>query len=122
MNQTRLELEHYGELPALNDEASVMLYRVIQELLNNGLKHARAETITVQLMANDEAVLVSVDDNGIGGSFADSPPTGTGSGIANVNSRISYLGGQVMWHSEAGKGTSVMISLPLNRLLKQSIV
>lgn len=121
VNQTRLELEHYGELPALNDEASVMLYRVIQELLNNGLKHARAETITVQLMANDEAVLVSVDDNGIGGNFADSPPTGTGSGIANVNSRISYLGGQVMWHSEAGKGTSVMISLPLNRLLKQSI-
>ena len=64
VNQTKLILEHYGEVPALDDEASVMLYRVVQELLNNALKHANAQTVTVQLMASDETTLISVDDDG----------------------------------------------------------
>jgi two-component system NarL family sensor kinase len=113
VNQTKLVLEHYGEVPALDDESSVMLYRVVQELLNNALKHAHADTITVQLMASDETTLISVDDDGDGGDFENMPSKGNG--IANINSRIAYLGGQVMWQSEAGKGTSVMISLPVKK-------
>ncbi|MCK8493416.1 sensor histidine kinase [Spirosoma sp. RP8] len=113
VNQTKLVLEHYGEVPALDDEASVMIYRVVQELLNNALKHASAQTITVQLMASDETTLISVDDDGQGGDFENTPLKGNG--IANIKSRIAYLGGQVMWQSEPGKGTSVMISLPVHR-------
>ncbi|GAB4025504.1 tetratricopeptide repeat-containing sensor histidine kinase [Spirosoma koreense] len=116
VNETMLVLEHYGELPLLGEEASAMLYRVIQELLNNALKHAHAQTITIQLMANDETVLISVDDDGQGGDFADD--SAKGNGIANIKSRIAYLGGQVIWQSEAGKGTSVMISLPVQKLVK----
>jgi signal transduction histidine kinase len=116
VNETSLTLEHYGELPPLADEASVMLFRVVQELLNNALKHAQARSITVQLMANDDTLLVSVDDDGRGGDFADGPVKGNG--IANVRSRIDYLGGQVMWQSGEGRGTSVLISLPLEKLTK----
>ncbi|MFD2935006.1 tetratricopeptide repeat-containing sensor histidine kinase [Spirosoma flavum] len=111
VNQTKLILEHYGEVPALGDEASVMIYRVVQELLNNALKHADAHKVTVQIMASDETTLISVDDDGRGGDFENTVPKGNG--IANIKSRISYLGGQVMWQSEAEKGTSVMISLPM---------
>lgn len=116
VNETKLVLEHYGEIPELADEASVMLYRVVQELLNNALKHAHAQTITIQIMANDESLLVSVDDDGQGGDFSDGPLKGNG--IANIRSRIAYLSGQVMWQSAAEKGTSVMISLPMTRLVK----
>lgn len=116
VNETKLVLEHYGEIQPLVDEASVMLYRVLQELLNNALKHAHAQTITIQIMANDESLLVSVDDDGQGGDFPDDPSTGNG--IANIKSRIAYLGGQVMWQSAAEKGTSVMISLPMTKLVK----
>ncbi|KAB7733214.1 histidine kinase [Rudanella paleaurantiibacter] len=116
VNETRLILEHYGELPPLGDEASVMLYRVVQELLNNALKHAQAQQITVQIMANDETLLISVDDDGRGAEFPEVPTKGNG--ITNIKSRISYLGGQVMWQSEPQRGTSVMISLPMPRLLK----
>ncbi|GAA4402643.1 sensor histidine kinase [Nibrella viscosa] len=115
VNQTKLTLEHYGEVPALSDEASVMIYRVVQELLNNALKHAQAEAITVQIMTNEEAVLISVDDDGRGGDFDTLPSKGNG--IANINSRIDYLGGHVEWHSEPGKGTSVMISIPMRKLI-----
>ncbi|MVM39820.1 histidine kinase [Spirosoma sp. HMF3257] len=120
VNQTKLVLEHYGEVPDLGDEASVMIYRVVQELLNNALKHADAQNVTVQLMTSDETTLLSVDDDGRGYNF-DSEPS-QGNGIANIKSRIAYLGGQVIWQSEAGKGTSVMISLPMQKLLKPTSV
>lgn len=119
VNETKLVLEHYGEIPPLVDEASVMLYRVVQELLNNALKHAQARVITIQIMANEESLLVSVDDDGKGGDFPDGPSKGNG--IANIKSRIAYLGGQVMWQSAAEKGTSVMISLPMTKLVKPII-
>lgn len=115
VNQTRLDLEHYGEMPPLSEEASGMIFRVIQELLNNALKHAFARHITVQLLVNDETALISVDDDGKGGVSEETEKTGNG--IANIRSRITYLGGQVMWQSEPGHGTSVMISLPMTRLL-----
>ncbi|WP_461096438.1 ATP-binding protein [Spirosoma luteolum] len=113
VNQTALTIEHYGPDPSLDDEASVMVYRVVQELLNNALKHASAQLITVQIMTNDETTLVSVDDDGVGGDFDQLPSRGNG--IANINARIAYLGGQVMWQSKPGRGTSVMISLPTQR-------
>lgn len=116
VNETALTLEHYGDVPELGDEASVMIYRVVQELLNNALKHADAELITVQMMTNEEAMLISVDDDGKGGNFETNSLKGNG--IANIKSRISYLGGQVMWQSEPGKGTSVMISLPMQKLIR----
>ncbi|MGF7218044.1 signal transduction histidine kinase [Spirosoma lacussanchae] len=116
VNETKLFIEHYGDLPPLGDEASVMLFRVLQELLNNALKHAQAQSITVQIMANDETLLISVDDDGQGGHFPEA--TSTGNGIANIRSRIDYLGGQVMWQSEPDRGTSVMISLPMHKLVR----
>lgn len=119
VNETSLVLEHYGEMPTLGEEASAMIYRVIQELLNNALKHAQAQTITVQIMTNDETALISVDDDGVGGEFSEQPSKGNG--VTNIKTRIAYLGGQVMWQSEAGKGTSVMISLPLQKLLKTAV-
>lgn len=67
-------------------------------------------------MANDETLLISVDDDGRGAEFPEVPTRGNG--ITNIKSRISYLGGQVMWQSEPQRGTSVMISLPMPRLLK----
>jgi two-component system NarL family sensor kinase len=111
VNKTKLILDHYGEIPALGDEAAVMIYRVVQELLNNALKHAHAQVVTVQLMANEETTLISVDDDGLGADF--DTLQSKGNGIANIKSRIAYLGGHVMWQGIVGKGTSVMISLPI---------
>ncbi|WP_229216924.1 sensor histidine kinase [Dyadobacter luteus] len=116
VNKTKLILDHYGDIPPLGDEAAVMIYRVVQELLNNALKHAHARVVTVQLMVNEETTLISVDDDGLGADFDNL--LSKGSGIANIKSRIAYLGGHVMWQGEVGKGTSVMISLPMQKLQK----
>lgn len=108
VNETSVVFEYYGEMPELNDESSVMLYRVIQELLNNALKHAEADTITLQVMVTEASILISVEDDGKG--FV--PENHTGNGLSNIQSRIDYLGGQVLWNSVLAKGTSVLISLP----------
>ena len=84
------------------------------------LKHADAQQVTIQIMTSNEAALISVDDDGCGYDFENSPASGNG--IANIKSRIAYLGGHVMWQSEAGKGTSVMLSLPMHKLLKNKPV
>jgi two-component system, NarL family, sensor kinase len=110
VNETEVHFSHYGEVPPLDDDQAVMIYRVVQELLSNSLKHARARSITVQLMANDETLLISVDDTGCGYCPEQARE---GNGLPNIRSRIGYLGGQAIWHSEPGKGTSVMISIPL---------
>ncbi|MDQ1089901.1 sensor histidine kinase [Siphonobacter sp. SORGH_AS_1065] len=108
VNETSVILEHYGEMPELSDESSVMLYRVIQELLNNALKHAEADSITLQVMITDTSILISVEDDGKGFIRENH----SGNGLSNIQSRIDYLGGQVIWNSVLGKGTSVLISLP----------
>jgi two-component system, NarL family, sensor kinase len=109
VNETEVHFSHYGNVPELDNDQAVMIYRVVQELLSNAIKHAQAQSITVQLMANDESLLISVDDNGCGYCPEQARE---GNGLPNIRSRIGYLGGQAIWHSEPGKGTSVMISLP----------
>jgi two-component system NarL family sensor kinase len=113
--KTKISLEKYGSLPILSQEAIALLYRVIQELVNNAMKHARARKISIQLLANQENLLVSVEDDGIGFNIDNQPQ---GSGISNVTSRIEYLSGQVLWqnHAPASTGTSVMISVPMVKI------
>ncbi|RFS18228.1 sensor histidine kinase [Emticicia sp. C21] len=113
--KTKINLEKYGSLPPLSQEAIALLYRVIQELVNNAMKHACARKISVQLLANQKDLLISVEDDGIGFDMERQPQ---GSGISNVTSRIEYLSGQVLWqnHAPASTGTSVMISVPMAKI------
>lgn len=113
--KTRISLEKYGSLPPLSQEAIALLYRVIQELINNAMKHASAHKISIQLLANQKDLLISVEDDGIGFDMDKQPQ---GSGISNVTSRIEYLSGQVLWqnHAPASTGTSVMISVPMAKI------
>lgn len=113
--KTKICLEKYGSLPPLSKEAIALLYRVIQELINNAMKHACAHKISIQLLANQENLLISVEDDGVG---FDMSKNSQGSGISNVTSRIEYLSGQVLWqnHAPASTGTSVMISVPIVKI------
>jgi signal transduction histidine kinase len=112
VKKTKITLEKYGNIPHhLSKETIALLYRAIQELINNVLKHASAKRIRIELISNEENLLISVEDDGIG---FDLNVKKEGSGITNVISRISYLNGHVLWqnHSKNGTGTSVLISIP----------
>jgi signal transduction histidine kinase len=92
----------------LDKSTEIIIYRIIQELLNNTMKHAAATDAFVQLIKEDNRLNIVVEDNGKGFD-ANLPENNKGAGWVNIRSRVEYLKGQLDIHSEPGKGTLVNI-------------
>jgi len=98
----------------LKPESQVMLFRIIQEAVQNAIKHAEAADVGITLEIKDKRIAVCIGDNGCGLSSTD---TGTnGVGLINMEHRTRLLGGDIRWDSAAGQGTRVTISLPTQTL------
>ena len=111
LNGTRLLKVKYQSLgmeARLDKSLEIIVYRIIQELLNNILKHASASEAFVQLVRETNRLNVVVEDNGKGFDTAILEKN-KGAGWMNIRSRVDYLKGQLDIHSEAGKGTLVNI-------------
>ena len=92
----------------------IAVYRIVQELLNNVMKHARATEVVAHVAREDGHLYVSVEDNGCG--FDASQPGAApvaGTGLAGVRNRVALLGGQLSINSQAGRGTIVSLELAL---------
>lgn len=87
---------------------AITIYRIVQELLNNIIKHAGAENALVQVSKNEDIVSVTVEDDGKGFDTKTLAYKG-GMGWSNIQSRVDYLKGKLDIQSEPGKGTSVWI-------------
>jgi two-component system, NarL family, sensor kinase len=87
------------------------IYRIVQELVNNVLKHAEAHTALVQVIRKDIALSIAVEDDGKGFDIS-ALPDSEGIGYLNLKNRVAWLNGTVDIQSEAGKGTSVNIEIP----------
>ena len=85
----------------------IVIYRIVQELLNNIVKHAAATEVLVQIMRHDNNLNITIEDNGKG--FDVSSSQNKGNGLGNVRSRVDYLKGQLDIQSVPGKGTSIHI-------------
>ena len=103
-------------LPA---KCEVALFRVIQELINNTIKHAEARQINLEMgMQRDQFVLRYADD-GKGFDLATTEQRGgSGLGLKNIESRVSLIDGRLDYQSQPGKGLQVFIHLPLNSFSK----
>ena len=87
----------------------VTIFRVIQELVNNSIKHALASKITI-VVRREDRITIEVSDNGIG--FAkNNQKTVTGSGLTSIRNRISLYGGEMFIDSIAGKGQRTLVTL-----------
>jgi two-component system, NarL family, sensor kinase len=114
INQTGALQVSYQSI-GMNDTAieqinAITIYRVVQELLNNTMKHASATTAIVQVSKTDQRINITVEDDGKGFNTAilEDPK---GIGWTNIRSRIGYLKGTLDVQSGPGKGTSVHIEL-----------
>ncbi|MCL2888738.1 MAG: sensor histidine kinase [Elusimicrobia bacterium] len=96
---------------AIDDEVKIMLYRVVQESLNNALKHAQAKNINVTLQNLKNLVKIEVKDDGRGFKKAEKP-TLSHLGLPGMKESVSYLGGQFKIKTNLGKGTVVAVSCP----------
>lgn len=103
-----VKYQSLGMEQRLEQSTEIIIYRIVQELLNNILKHAAASEAFVQLIRQENRLSVVVEDNGKG---FDQNLAGNkdGAGLINVRSRVDYLKGQLDIHTEPGKGTLVNI-------------
>lgn len=90
----------------------IILYRIVQELMNNTLKHSGAQTALIQFMFESTLLSITVEDDGRGFDKTKLEST-TGSGWANIKSRVEYLKGSVDVTTQSGEGTSVHIELAI---------
>ena len=95
----------------LSSDVETVLYRVIQESINNVIKHANATVLNISLMRDEKEITVTIEDNGKGFSLNDKENI-SGIGLKNMASRIKFLNGTVDISSEIGRGTFVAIYIP----------
>ena len=88
--------------------------RVVQELIQNIIKHAQANQLTVQLVQGADDLTVTVEDNGRGFDEQTLGPD-AGIGLRNVRTRMAYLGGQAHFDTAPGRGTTVTLEVPLTK-------
>jgi signal transduction histidine kinase len=96
----------------LEQSKAINIYRIVQELVYNSLKHAQAKSIIVQLIKNDDNLSVTVEDDGIGFD-PKSIEKNKGIGWSNINTRINFLKGKLDLQSIPGNGTSVQLTFEL---------
>ncbi len=93
----------------LNDKLEISIYRIIQEALNNIIKHAQAEEFSIQIILKDERVKILISDNGIGMS---SNYEAGGFGLINIRERIEFFNG-VFKVDSSQNGTLLVIDIPM---------
>jgi signal transduction histidine kinase len=115
---TRLTLEQRGHPRRLDPKYELIVYRVVQELLGNGLRHAHAKHISIVVDFGANMLSLRYADNGVGFDpalmeLAPLPGARTGHGFTNLRSRVAVLQGVLRYKSEAGSGSQVWISFPI---------
>jgi signal transduction histidine kinase len=99
-----------GELDGLPESHLTCVFRIVQEALTNCARHAQAKSVRVALHGSPDAVSLSVRDDGVGFVRSESP--GLGMGLIGIGERARELGGDVIIHSERGKGTTLHVRIP----------
>lgn len=103
--------EHHGLDQRLPEKTAIHLYRVFQELFNNILKHAAATEVDLQITQRKNQLVLMLEDNGQG--FSAQQQNCQGHGMMNITSRLKSLDGQIDIQSDKGKGTLVVMKIPV---------
>lgn len=111
-----VELKVLTEIPTLNEEVQVSLYRVFMELINNTLKHSEATNIVIELSCFQQNLLGNYRDNGNGMVVTSNNSTSnsTGLGLKSMEGRMSSIGGKMEIEQSTNRGFSAQMSVPLS--------
>jgi two-component system, NarL family, sensor kinase len=116
---SKLKILHHLEIDfntndfSLTPEREVNLYRVIQEIMQNTIKHARATILNINIIKKDKSIFLQTKDNGIGFNYNEKSLEAKGVGLLSLQSRAQLLGGQLVVHTQPGSGTTFEIEIPL---------
>lgn len=109
-DQLDVDVQFLSYTDSLNKETQLFVYRIIQELVNNAIKHANASQIIIQFV-EDSNYTITVEDDGKGFDINDLKLTQS-AGLHNIQSRVEFLKGTLNIHSEENLGTSIEFQFP----------
>jgi two-component system, NarL family, sensor kinase len=112
-NIIKVSLHSEGLQERLDDNTELVLYRIIQECVNNVIKHSGANKLDISLIKDADGVSATIEDNGKGFNLNDRAKF-DGIGLKNIKSRIEFLKGTVDFDSSEGNGTLVAVHVPTN--------
>ena len=95
----------------MDSQKEMVLFRMVQEAMNNAIKHSKAKNIEVQLLYREEVFQLTITDNGIGFNAAKLQTAQTGIGLKSMQNRAALIGGIFSVISGAEKGTSITIKI-----------
>jgi len=105
----QLQIQNHGFSNSLQKETRIVLYNVIQELINNSLKHSKATLITIQFLKSENELSITIEDNGVGFNVS----LKKGFGLESIYSRMKGIQGSFNIESETNKGTLSILNLPV---------
>jgi PAS domain S-box-containing protein len=108
--QLLFHFDHQCDCEGLPGKMKLMIFRIIQEQVNNIIKHAHAKTVNIKIEFTNDSIVTSIEDDG--GGF-DTNKNSRGIGLNNIASRAAYFGGFVNIDSALGKGCKLSVSIPL---------
>jgi two-component system NarL family sensor kinase len=101
-----------GSIQSLDHQREIILFRVIQESLQNVFKHAKASRIDISFHYQPHLLKIQVIDNGEG-FVPEKKQKGSGLGLMNMQHRVQLAGGELSLETKEGEGTKVSILIPL---------
>lgn len=109
----RITSEMFGIQKNIAMNVQLNIYRIVQELISNAIKHAHADNLILQCSQNENTIFITFEDNGQGFDM-DTLSDKKGMGLDNLKNRIAFLQGKFEVHSAPGEGTSIDIELKTN--------
>lgn len=89
-----------------------MVYRIVQELTHNAVKHAQARHLLLQVIQHEGLLTLLIEDDGKGFDV-EAARQKKGLGLSSIESKVRFLSGEIAWDSVVGAGTTVSVSFPL---------
>ena len=112
----KFNLDLYGFSQRMEYRIEFNLYRIVQQLMTNIVNHAHANNVQIQLLKSKDNINLIVEDDGKGFDPED-PNLRKGIGISNIAARVEKLSGKLNIDSGKGKGTTVIIDVPVHEML-----
>ena len=121
-NSSKLMVEYdsIGEVERFVDSFELSVYRIVQELLNNIVKHSKASEAIVQLSYQDKLLSITIEDNGVG--LAKDAQQKDGIGLKSLQSRVKAMNGKIEFDSSAGQGLNAYLEFETAGLEKEKSV
>jgi len=107
-----IEVVHYGLEKRLENSLEIGVFRIIQELITNTIKHANAPNASINLSLYDNSLTIIVEDNGIGFDIEKVDLTKS-MGLHSIQTRIAHLKGSLTIDSTLHKGTTIILNIPI---------